>query len=516
MPLLKPSNEAILAALPYALALLQEQKDEDAVESAPPPPSKLSCADFTRDILGHDNWHIPFEIMASVAKPRSRTAVKSCHASAKTFTAAEIMLWWVYEVGGICISTAPTDKQLTLELWAEFRKAYDSSKIPLGGQLLPKANEWYFGPSQFAVGWTASTGINFHGLHGDKVLVIIDEATGVPSDIWNAIEGIRAGGDVRILAFANPIISSGNFFDAFTSQRGSWNTYTIDAFDTPNMIGTLPKPIAQMTDDELIAAVEGWDEEYIERNPRPYLITRAYVQEKLRDWGIQSPLWQTKVRGRFPQQSNDALIWLEWLDNCRIPLLPLTDASEVCGIDVAGAGDDETVIVVYKGNTHIDTVAYSDPDPRGKVTLYLKEHPKIRRINIDSAGIGWNFFLHIRDQFPDRLVVPINVGEKASTPQAEERFADLKAELYWNLRKDFQTSRVSGITDDITVGQLAGILYFERSDGRIEIESKVKARKRGVKSPDRAEAHMLARARINPNIMGILAQGAASGWSPKK
>src|SRR5258708_21818681 len=79
-------------------------------------------------------------------------------------------------------------------------------------------------------------GVRFQGWHG-KILIVIDEAPGVRPEIYEAIEGIRAGGDVRVLALANPTIASGPFYDAFSVNRDGWSLFTIGAFDTPNLAG---------------------------------------------------------------------------------------------------------------------------------------------------------------------------------------------------------------------------------------------------------------------------------------
>jgi hypothetical protein len=109
-------------------------------------------------------------------------------------------------------------------------------------------------------------------------------------------------------------------------------------------------------------------------------------------------------------------------------------------------------------------------------------------INVDSAGIGWNMYTHLNDVFPG-IAHPINVGE---SPYDPEKYANLKAELYWGLRMRAQAGDLSGSMDEKLIGQLAGIRYKHNARGQIVIESKEDARKRGVKSPDRAEAVMLA------------------------
>ena len=86
------------------------------------------------------------------------------------------------------------------------------------------------------MGISTDRGVRFQGYHG-HILVIIDEAPGVSAETWEAIEGIRAGDDVHVLALGNPTSSGGPFYEAFTSGGRDWETFTISAFDTPNLRG---------------------------------------------------------------------------------------------------------------------------------------------------------------------------------------------------------------------------------------------------------------------------------------
>jgi hypothetical protein len=65
----------------------------------------------------------------------------------------------------------------------------------------------------------------------------------------------------------------------------------------------------------------------------------------------------------------------------------------------------------------------------------------------------------------------------------------------------FQNGEVSGLDDEVSIAQLASIRYEINPRGQVQIESKEEARKRGVKSPDRAEALMLAFADRTPGIL---------------
>jgi phage terminase large subunit len=174
------------------------------------------------------------------------------------------------------------------------------------------------------------------------------------------------------------------------------------------------------------------------------------------------------------------------------------------GLDVAGPGEDETVLVIAEAGRIVGQQTWADQDARGAVVAALAPYRhRLDVVNVDAAGIGYYFAKHLQDLgYPVR---PVNVGERSSD---HERYANLKAELYWGLRQRFQAGDVAGLTDERTIGQLAGIRYRHTARGQVEIERKEDARKRGVKSPDRAEAVMLAFAR--PAVTQLLLAGRPS------
>lgn len=455
------------------------------------------CAQISRDpvlfatyFLGSDLWSMQQRILWSV-RSRPRTAVKACHASGKTMLAALAVLWWIarYE-DGIVVTTAPTWEQVRDLLWGEIHKAVGRSRLEWPQ---PNQTEVRFGPGNYAIGLSTNRGVRFQGFHGEHVLIVMDEAPGVQGDIWEAIEGARAGGQVHLLALGNPTIASGPFHDAFTTNRDGWSTFTIDAFDTPNLAG--------VTLRDLQAMPRGLPEDAAEfaQRPRPYLVTRRWVYEKLWEWGEKSPLWQARVRGQFPEQAEDSLISLSWLEAARDRAAEGQATSKLyAGIDVAGPGEDETCAVVRdESGTILASEAWQGPDPRGDVAAFLGPfRRRLETVNVDSIGIGYNFALHLEDQgFPVELV---NVGEASHD---SEKFSNAKAEFYWGLRMRFESGEVSGLGDEIAISQLAGIRYRHNPRGQIQIESKEEARKRGVKSPDRAEAVMLAFANRTPGII---------------
>lgn len=429
-------------------------------------------ARYARGILQHDVWGTQGEILRSVAR-NPRTAVKACHASGKTFCAAEAAMWWITRyTDGMVVTTAPTWTQVKDLLWGEIHKAVLSSEIDYPE---PNQTELRLGPGRYAMGLSTDKGVRFQGFHG-TVLIIMDEAPGVRPDIWEAIEGIRAGGKVHVLALGNPTISSGPFYDAFSSGRTGWETITISAFDTPNLAGLTLEDLLALPDEEL------------HNNPRPYLVTRRWVKEKYFEWGPGHPLWESRVMGRFPPQSEDALISLAWLEAAKLkPPIHSTDVLRA-GLDVAGPGEDETVLIVRDNDSIVDMKVWNSPDPRGAVVDALRPYKlRLRTVNVDSVGIGYYMARHLRDEgFPVR---DVNAGERAKNT---DRFANVKAEGYWALRMRAESGDLRGLSDETAISQLVGLRYEHNARGQVVIESKEQARKRGVRSPDRAEALMLA------------------------
>ncbi len=460
---------------------------------------------FAQHILGHDLWPTSEAVLRALSQPRARVAVRGCHASSKTFSAAEAVLWTPY-AGGICVTTAPTASQVNQMVWSEVHIMYPKAKQPLGGELLRTA-VFRIAPDLYSLGRSTDKGVNFQGFHARKdgfMLIVLDEAPGVPPSVYDAIEGVRAGGDVRVLALGNPDVPSGPFYDAFTVERSGWQTFTIDAFTSPNFEDE-EHPGQFLTLEDLLSLPE----HRIDYAPRPYLITRRFVLEKYDEWGLNSPLWASKVRGQFPEQAADSLIWLEWLEQAKRQLEGNQDDPWEAGIDVAGPGKDETVLVIRQGPVIESLHSWADADPRAVVLQALAEYPQLSRIKVDCVGQGYYFARHLEDHGWRGRVVDVNVGLPSHQP---EHYANLKAELYWGLRGRFQTGQVGWLTDTTAISQLAGLKYAANARGQIEIERKEVAARRGVKSPDRAEALMLAFA-----VMGTTGQltigEAGSRWA---
>jgi hypothetical protein len=164
------------------------------------------------------------------------------------------------------------------------------------------------------------------------------------------------------------------------------------------------------------------------------------------------------------------------------------------GIDCAGPREDETTLHVVQGGTIIHRDAWTLAESRGALVAALTPFSSsLGCINIDAVGLGWGYYLHLKDHFGD-VIRPINVGEAPTGQKRTDqvRFRDLKAEVYWDTRAWLAEGMVDGLTVRLTGGQLASVRYAHDHDGRVVIESKEQAIRRRAKSPDRAESLVLA------------------------
>src|SRR6202162_4346930 len=226
---------------------------------------------FARIVLGADLWKTQREILTAVSQ-HSRVGVKAAHASGKSYAIAIAVLWWLTAYrDGIVVTTAPTWRQVEKVIRGEIKSAVLRSQ--LCGKLrfpVPTQTELRLGPQNYAIGLSTGDSSRFQGFHSGHVLIVLDEAPGVRAEVYEAVEGIRAGGQVHVLALGNPTVASGPFYEAFSAHRATWKTFTINAFDTPNLEG-LPLEALRL----LPKGLSEHDAAF-EYRARPYLVNRLW------------------------------------------------------------------------------------------------------------------------------------------------------------------------------------------------------------------------------------------------
>lgn len=447
---------------------------------------------FSHGILGYDTWEIPNQILRALSKPFARVAVKSCHASGKTFTGGLGVPWFMTRyTDSIVVTTAPTWIQVRDLLWKEIHTSISQAKIAY-----PDANntDWRWNEEHYAIGVSTTEADRFQGFHAPHVLIIVDEASGVRQTIFDAIEGISAGGDVRILLLGNPTIATGTFFRAFGRENNEWQTFTIDAFDTPNFKDVPGRYWNEML-NYLLECEKGEHEgpEYLDENPWPFLITRRWVVQRYHEWGVESPLWQARVRGQFPTKSEFSLISLEWVEKMKYNENRMPGGTRVLGVDVARYGVNFTSYVHMSGNVldGIQKVQGRDTvDCFNRIREYvLADHDLV--VVVDDSGVGGGVVDMCRAHN-----VPVTAFNAANKVLLNEDTANRGSEAYWDLSialRDGEIALGEGILSDYINELETQLIQIEYKFGA---QNRIQVAKTGLKddkpSPDLADAFNLA------------------------
>lgn len=417
---------------------------------------------FIREVLGAAAYDRQIEMAESV-RDYEQTSVVGANGVGKDWMVGRIVAWWQSSrYPAKTIITGPTTRQVADIVWREVRLAYLGARqrgIDLGGRMLPTDPRWEASDDHFALGFATDKPTNITGFHSPNLLVVVTEAHGFSDDNMTMIKRLNPR---RLILTGNPFADSGEFYDSHHDKRHLYNAITITAWDSPNV----------RNGNEAV----------------PGLVSQRDIDKGRADWGEDSALFRATFNAEFGL-SPDGLLPLAWLMAAKARPAEDDGVSPVsAGLDVAGPGEAETSLWVRQGPYILAHRSWVDPDPRGEVVAELKRWRKrLTVVNVDSAGIGYYMAKHLQDEGIN--VRFVNVGEAARN---SEKYANLKAELYWGLRLRFQEGHVAGLTDSVALAQLAGIRYTHDARGRVVIESKEQARKRGVKSPDRAEGLMLA------------------------
>lgn len=477
-------------------------------------------------------WSKQREILRAVAKHR-RVAVKSCHEVGKSFTAARVVGWWLDSnpIGeAFAVTSAPTAAQVRSILWREI------GRLHAKGELKGRVNqtEWLAKPvagkeELIAFGRKPDEyqPTAFQGIHARRVLVVFDEACGIPGgaqSLWEAADSLIANDLSKMLAIGNPDDPTSHFHEICKPGSG-WHVITISAFDSPNFTG---EPMPQPVLDQLIGRLyveekrKKWANKWfwINRHHQPCTPeegVQVVCPEGIKREESAAPTWFSKVLGEFPEHAeNGGLIPLSWIRAAQerdlTPMLqePVHPGSTATkeqleifeqalkrwraipnrlGCDVGGGGDSSCVahrrgpVVRVIREDHIpDTMVTT-----GNVIADLRR-TGAEYVNVDYIGLGRGVVDRGREQ--NLPFVPIVSGEAAHD---SESFANRRAELWWGLRERFESGDIDIDPEDQDLAdELASIRYKRTSSGKIQIESKEEAKKRGVASPNRADAIMFA------------------------
>jgi hypothetical protein len=423
-------------------------------------------------------WSKQKEVLESIRDNR-RTAVQSGHGVGKSYTASLAAGWWLdtHPPGeAFVVTTAPTFAQVRAILWRYIRRIHRAANLP--GKV--NQTEWWIDDEIVAFGRKPSDHDEsaFQGIHARYVLVILDEACGIPAQLWIAADALTTNADCRILAIGNPDNPASEFRKVCQPGSG-WNVIKISAFDSPNLTGEdVPKEVALA------------------------LVGREWVEEKRREWGKDNPLYKSKVLGEFSEDSQWQVVRTSDVAACRIDLETPYASTELqpveLGVDVGGGGD-ETVVRERRGKVagrewreHTDR-----PEVIAPMILQAIRETGATSVKVDSIGIGFGVIGELRNMAARGLhtatIYAVNVATK---PRNETLFENLRAEIWWTIGRELSEARDWDLSTmenaDATVAQLLEPQWELTPKGKIKVEPKEDIIERLGRSPDNADALLLA------------------------
>lgn len=426
---------------------------------------------FVEDILHEKVWSKQEDILNSIVTNRE-TVVRSCHGSGKTFIAARALLWFLNSFeNSVVISTAPTFRQVENLLWREVRAAKAKSQL-LGGEILKTRYE--IAPDWYAIGISTDKPDNFQGYHAENILLIYDESSGISRDIFEASKGSLSSVGSRALLLGNPIWSDGYFYEAF--KRETTSKIKISVFDTPNFEGF--ESAQDLTEENILKA----------KIVNPKLVTPMWAYEALLDWGEEHPLFQSKVLGDFPDSASDALIPLTIIEGATDRDNESTEADRVIiGADIARFGEDSTYFIARNSQKILAIEKHTKSDlmaTTGRLISFSRrfDNPEIA---VDEIGVGGGVVDRLKEQGFDSSY-GVNVGRASTNPELHK---NLRSEAYWAVKEWLKKGDIPD--NKKLIGELSAIKFKYNSQGQLLIESKEAMKKRGLRSPDAADALML-------------------------
>lgn len=420
-----------------------------------------------------------------------RVGAKSGHGVGKTTTLA----WagWIflilYEQSRV-VSTAPTFAQLHDVLWPEYAKWHVHMPQGLaaqwdisGGHIRNKDHP----KTWFAVARTSNKSANLQGFHGSDIMVQGDEASAIPPDVFEVIEGIMSnaeeeGQTAKLLLTGNPNFTAGEFYNAFHKNKDLYHLYTISG--DPNI--------------ESIARETKQNHGKIYYSKR---VSKKYCETMEKKYGLDSAVYDVRVRGLFPRQDDAACIPLQWAEQAtgvHMPNFDLVADPITVVLDVARQGGDETVLGLFRRGHCIkmdvwaktSTVQCEDIVIEAIRTINARGLT-VARVVIDEPGVGGGVVDGLRRR--NVMVTPYNGGETMKNDKDPEddirMFANRRSRDWWHARRLFEVGAIHVPDDELLVNQLASVQYGYNEKEKILVESKNKMRDRLGEdaSPDRAD-----------------------------
>jgi len=435
---------------------------------------------FVQEVLGVEPLPYQAEFLDAIASGERKISIRSGHGTGKSTAASWAMLWYfLMHYPNKVVVTAPTSSQLFDALFAELKRWINELPESLQSVLNVKSDrvEHMSAQSEMFISARTSraeTPEALAGVHSEHVMLVVDEASGVPEQVFEAAAGSMSGHSATTIMLSNPTRSSGTFFESQTRLSDSWWTRRWSCVDSP-------------------------------------LVSDEFVQEMRERYGEESNAYRIRVLGEFPLADDDTIIPYHLIENAthRDVQIDEEHTSVVWGLDVARFGTDKTALCKRQGPVVSEIMAWQGLDLMqtvGRVVAEYEALPPSRQptqILVDSIGVGSGVVDRLRE-----LGLPVRGVNVAEAPSMGDTYLNLRSELWFKTKAWLEDRSCKLPKNDKLIAELSSIRYSFTSSGKMKAESKDEMRKRGLTSPDLADALCLTMASDAATALS----GAFSSW----
>lgn len=423
---------------------------------------------FPRLMLGLEVYPWQENVLDALCHKHSRVALKAANGSGKTSIVAAAAVVWhlVMFKGALCVCTAGVYRQVADALWPYIKRytnglgGTDSGFKVIDGEITYLRAGCKPGEESRCIGFSASNPEKAEGWHcqgpSNNLLYIIDEAKAVPDGIFQSMERCQPS---RVLMMSSPGGAGGYFYEIFRRNDGRWKTFTVTAFDCPH-------------------------------------IKKDWIDEQFQRWGENHPLVRSMIYAEFMEDDGSltAIKTMDWQKAVSNPP-EAKDKGErlTAGCDFS-AGGDESVLCVRQGNVIKGLISWKDRDTMNSIGKFIhqfrKWNLKQEDIYADVGGMGIVMCDALKQEGWD--VRRVNFGEKAIR---DDQFVSKGAEMWIEFGRMVEKNDVvlgPAGNDEILVNQFITRKVRTNGKGKLALESKDELRARGICSPDRADAVVLA------------------------
>lgn len=453
------------------------------------------------DVLGRRWWSKQAEIAHSVVgdgHSQTFTLVKSANGTGKTQLGADLMTWAVavHDPREVTVlATANVFSQISDNAFKYITTNYGTVDERIRKGLLPEVSRlpgrvvskpavrYDLGnglmPKDIVIGRRPSdTNLisSFQGTHDNFVFVLMDEAGGLPEDLWVGAYAVTTNEHTAIMAIGNPDELNTGFHRRFEDPEkySDWARYTLSAYDTPNFTGEIiypENPELQKLMQSKMIQVEWADRMKREAHPDVY---------------------RAKVLGEFPESSDSSFFTPSTIAKAyNTEIEPEEDDYRYLGVDLAFSGADQSTVYLNVGGRIRKVTSWNHEDDFMVVARKVHElalKHSVDQLRVDAAGTGRGVFSLLDTQFPDATYLLVGVqGGKGSPDTAQ--WAQARAWHFDTFRRKMAMGEIDLDSNDEDLRTEMTVQTYELNNkGAIQVTPKAVMRKAGLHSPDFLDA----------------------------